>query len=152
MGARRGPHIFVACGEVSEEHVDRVSADIKRRTAESRPHYGFIADQRPTKIGRGIQHARSQAKCAREKTKRINGELQRHDTLWRSDKISTSLPKYHRRQAKSENAWNQAEVLSDAASVPYYDRDGNKRSVGEPKDLVTIILEQWRTKHMVAFT
>ena len=49
-------------------------------------------------------------------------------------------------------AWNHAEELSDAAGVPYYDRDGNKRNVGEPKDLRTIVLKQWCTMRMVEIT
>ena len=132
---------MAARGEVSEEHAELLNEEVKRRTRHQRPRHVLFADQRPTKKGRGVQRARSMAKRVRDKAKRMGRKLKRQDTLRRQGYSSMFWHDYNHFGLEGRG-WNYTEELSCAAGVPYLDRDGNMHNVGEPTDVVTIVVKQ----------
>ena len=62
-----------------------------------------------------------------------------------------SRPDNYHLKAKCNEACQYAEDLSDAAGVPYADRNGNRRNVYEPRDFFAIVMKQLRARHNLEF-
>ena len=83
--------------------------------AHHRPRHVLPGDRRPTQMGPGIQHSRSEAKCASEKANIFARELKRQDSMWCQGYSNLSWPDYIVLLAESAEAWNYAESPTTTA-------------------------------------